>query len=163
MTGRSEWGWLPPSDEGIWRYGAAWMRPFAASAPWLTLALLVALMALVGDRFVAAPGVTFDLPVSSVREADAAGLVALVLPLARESGGGEETFVFFDDGRFTLADPASAASFRRGLAERAAADLTGSLLLLADRRVPAGDLMNLVGLARAAGVKRVQIAEKRDR
>ena len=90
MKGRSEWNWLPPPDEGIWRHGAAWMRPFAVSAPWITLAILMGLMARVA----------------------------------------------------TARPPA--------------------LLLLADRRVPSGDLMNLTGLARSAGVRHVQIAEKHD-
>ena len=162
MNGRSEWGWMPPSDEGIWRHGAAWMRPFAASAPWLTLALVLALAALAGGRFAVAPGITFDLPSAAVQEADTAGLVALVLPLARESGGGEETFVFFDDARFAISDPASADSFRRSLEERIAADKSGVLQLLADRRIPSGDLMGITELARKAGARRVQIAEKRD-
>ena len=162
MNGRSEWGWMPPPDEGIWRYGAIWMRPLAASAPWLTLALLLALAALASGRLALAPGVVFDLPSAAVQESDTAGLVALVLPLARESGGGEETFVFFDDARFAISDPASADSFRRSLEERAAADRSGTLQLLADRRVPSGDIMGIVALARTAGVRRVQIAEKRD-
>ena len=162
MKGRSEWNWLPPPDEGIWRHGAAWMRPFAVSAPWITLAILMGLMALSDRRFTAASGVALDLPSVAVRDADVAGLVALVLPLAREVGGGEETFVFFDDARFTLSDPSSAAAFRRSLEERVASARHSALLLLADRRVPSGDLMNLTGLARSAGVRRVQIAEKRD-
>lgn len=163
MNGRSEWGWMPQSDEGIWRYGAAWMRPFSASAPWLTLAVFLGLAALAGGHFVVAPGVVFDLPAAPVEDVEQSGLVALVLPLARESGGGEETFVFFDDARFTLSDPSSAAAFRRSLEERAVANRTGVLQLLADRRVPAGDIMNITGLARKAGVRRVQIAEKRNR
>ena len=162
MNGRSGWGWLPPSDEGIWRYGAAWMRPFAAAAPWLALAFLLGLVALADRRFTAASGVSLDLPTAPVRDADAVRLVALVLPLAREVGGGEETFVFFDDTRFTLSDPASAAAFRRSLEERMAAVRPPALLLLADRRIPSGDLLNLAGLARAAGVRRVQIAERHD-
>ena len=162
MKGRSEWNWLPPPDEGIWRYGAAWMRPFAASAPWLTLALLLGLAALAGNSFVVAPGVLMDLPATSFGEGETTSLAALVLPLARESGGGEETFVFFDDARFTLSDPASAAALRRNLQERAASDRSGVLLLLADRRVPSGDMMTLVELARKAGVRRVELAERRD-
>ena len=51
MKGRSEWNWLPPPDEGIWRHGAAWMRPFAVAAPWITLAILMGLMALADRRF----------------------------------------------------------------------------------------------------------------
>ncbi len=162
MNGRSEWGWLPPSDEGIWRYGAAWMRPFAASAPWLTLAMILGLAALAGGHLVAAPGIVFDLPASPVQDVEQQGIVALVLPLARESGGGEETFVFLDDARFTLSDPASAAALQRSLEERSTAGGSGVLQLLADRRIPAGDMMKITGLARKAGVKRVQIAEKRD-
>ena len=162
MNGRSEWGWLPPSDEGIWRYGAAWMRPFAASAPWLTLAILLALASLTSGRLAIAPGIVFDLPSSAAQDAEVAKLVALVLPLARESGGGEETFVFFDDARFAISDPSSADSFRRSLEERIASDRSGTLQILADRRVSSGDIMGITALARAAGVRRVQIAEKRD-
>ena len=162
MNGRSEWGWLPPSDEGIWRYGAVWMRPFVACAPWVTLAIVLALAGFAGNRISAAPGIVFDLPQAGLQESEPAGLVALVLPLARESGGGEETFVFFDDARFTLSDPSSAAALQRSLEERAASDRSGVLQLFADRRVPAGDIMGITGLARKAGVKRVHIAEKRD-
>lgn len=162
MNGRSEWGWLPPSDEGIWRYGAAWMRPFASAAPWFTLAFVLALAALTGDRLVAAPGIVFDLPTTSVQESDVAGLVAMALPLARESGGGEETFIFFDDARFALSDPASAVAFRRNLEERTVANRSRVLQLLADRRVPVGDIMEITALARQAGIRHIQIAEKRD-
>ena len=162
MKGRSEWNWLPPPDEGIWRYGAAWMKPLAASAPWLTLAMLLGITALAGNRFVAAPGIVMDMPTTAVGEGEVASLTALVLPMARESGGGEETFVFFDDARFTLSDPASAAALRRSVQERMSTDRSGVLLLLADRRVPSGDMMTLTELARKAGVHRVEIAEKRD-
>ena len=162
MNGRSEWGWLPPSDEGIWRYGAAWMRPFAVSAPWITLAIVLALAGLAGNRISMASGILFDLPRSDMQEAEPADLVALVLPLARESGGGEETFVFFDDARFTLSDPSSAAALQRSLEERASSGRSGVMQILADRRIPAGDIMEITGLARKAGVRRVHIAEKRD-
>ena len=84
------------------------MHPF-----WL--AILMGLMALADHRFTAASGVALDLPSAAIRDADVAELVALVLPLAREVGGGEETFVFFDDARFTLSDPSSAAALRRSL------------------------------------------------
>ncbi len=153
---------MPQPDEGVWRYGAAWMRPLAVSAPWVALMVLMGLVALSDHRFTAAAGVALDLPSATVQDVDVASMVALVLPLAREVGGGEETFVFFDDARFTLSDPSSAAAFRRSLEERLSSAGTPALLLLADQRVPSGDLMNLTRLARSAGVRRVQIAEKRD-
>ena len=45
---------------------------------------------------------------------------------------------------------------------RAAADATGTLLVLADARVPAGDMIRFAGLAREAGVVHVEIAARRE-
>lgn len=158
----SQWGWLPPPSEGIWRYGAVWMRPLCAAAPWVTFALVLAMLAFAGTCFTAAPGVVFDLPAAEVQEGESSRLMALAMPVVRESGGGEETLVVFDDSRFTLSDPASASSLRRAMEEKVVAGRGAALLLLADRRIPAGDLMVLASLARKAGVKRVQIASRRE-
>lgn len=158
----SQWGWLPPPSEGIWRYGAVWMRPFCAAAPWVTFALLLAMMAFAGTRFTSAPGVVFDLPVFDEQEGESTRAMALAMPMVRESGGGEETLVVFDDSRFTLSDPASASSLRRALEESVVSGRGEVLLLLADRRIPAGDLISLASLARRAGVKHVQIASRRE-
>ncbi len=158
----SQWGWMPPPSEGIWRYGAVWMRPFSAAAPWVTFALVLAMMAFAGTCFTAAPGVVFDLPSTLVQEGESTRLMALALPMVRESGGGEETLVVFDDSRFTLSDPASASSLRHALEEKVAAGRGAALLLLADRRVGAGDLMALASLVRTAGVKHLQIASRKE-
>ena len=61
-----------------------------------------------------------------------------------------------------LPDAAAVEAFRERLAARAQADRSGTLLLLADGRVASGDLMRLMGLAREAGVTRVQIGERRE-
>lgn len=162
MNPSKGWGWLPPSDEGVWRHGLAAFRPLIVAAPWITLALVLALVALVGSRFVAQPGIVFDLPATPVKEALPTQLVALVMPLQPETGRSPETYVFFDDARYTLSDPASAAAFASALGERAARETSGTLLLLADRRISSGELMSITALARKVGVKRVEIAEKRD-
>jgi len=154
---RGSWGWRPLQAEGIWRHGCAWTRPLFASVPWVTLALLLALFAIIGDRLPQVPGLVCDLPRSGSRHAEATGLAALVLP-----GSGDETLVFFDDARYSLSDDTSAASFRERLAARAATEPSGTILLLADRRVPSGDLMRLAGFARETGLRHVQIAEKRE-
>lgn len=158
----SPWGWLPSPGEGIWRYGAVWMRPFCAAAPWVTFALVLATMAFVGSRFTAAPGVVFDLPTAGIVESEESRLIALAMPVVRESGGGEETLVVFDDARFTLSDHSSADSLRRALEEGVASDRGNVMLLLADRRIPAGDLMKLALIARSAGVRHVQIAARKE-
>ena len=150
------WGWRPGRTEGIWRHGLPAMRPLVAAAPWLTVMLLLVMFHLLDGELVAAKGVLFDLPDSGVAEGEASGLVALVLPMHHE------TLVFFDDARYSLSDAASVATLKDRLGTCAGAEPSGTFLLLADRRVPTGDVMRLVGIARESGLVRVQIAERRE-
>ena len=158
----TSWGWRPERTEGIWKHGCRWAKPFTAAAPWVTLALLLAMFAFMQGRLAAAPGVAFDLPDPVAGAARTPGLAVVVVPVVREDSAHRETFVFFDDARYALSDPASVDAFRERLGERAAADATGSLLLLSDARVPTGQLMRLMSIAREAGVVNVQVAEKRE-
>ncbi len=161
MTGR-EWGWRPAQAEGIWRYGARWTKPLFAAVPWITLALLLVMFGLLADTLTAAPGVVFDLPAPVGRQTAVPDATMLVLPSANvdESGG---TLAFFDDARYVLGDPQSVALLREQLLSHVqAGSARATLLVLADRRVAAGELMKLVGIARESGVRRVQIAERRE-
>lgn len=151
----SPWGWSPERSQGIWRYGAVWLKPFVAAAPWLTVVLLLVMIHLVGGTFTAAKGVLFDLPAGQLAEGEATGLVALVMPTDHE------TLVFFDDSRYLLGDDASAATLREHLSESVRHTGDKTLLVLADRRVAGGDLMKLSGIARNGGVEKVLFAEKR--
>ena len=159
MTGR-EWGWRPAQAEGIWRHGERWTKPLFAAAPWITLALLLVMFGLIDGRLTAAPGVEFDLPKSTGRQAVVPGATMLVLPSANvgENGG---TLAFFDDARYVLDDPQSVALLREQLVARVQENSANStLLVLADRRVSSGDLLRLAGIARTSGVTHVQIAER---
>ena len=159
MSAQSHWGWRPRQSEGIWRHGCAWTKPLFAAVPWVTLAILLALFAFIGDRLPQVPGLVCDLPARVAGQAEATGLAALVLPAA---GAGDETLVFFDDARYSLSDRTSVDVLRDRLSVRAGAEPSRTFLLLADRRVPAGDIMRLVDLARGSGLTRVQIAERRE-
>jgi len=157
------WGWRPERTEGIWLHGCRWAKPFVAAAPWITLALLLATFSLLQGRLSAAPGLVFDLPEPVMGDgADVPSLAAVVVPVAREGGAGRETLVFFDDERYSLSDDESMTRLRERLGERAAADASGTLLLLADSHVPSGHMMRLAGLARDAGVVHIQVAERRE-
>lgn len=165
----TDWGWRPERPEGIWKHGCLWAKPLTAAAPWISLALLFVVFTLVQGRLAAAPGVVFDLPAPSGGVVATPDLAAIVVPVAHEGGAARETLVFFDDARYSLADAASLEAFRDHLAERTVrpADVppeeaVRTLLLLADRRVPSGDLLRLAGLAREAGVDRIQIGERRE-
>ncbi len=151
----SPWGWTPERTLGIWRYGAVWMRPFAAAIPWLTVMLLLLMLYLVSGTFTAAKGTLFDMPSSGLSEGEATGLVALAMPRAHE------TLVFFDDSRYVLDDAASVRAFGEHLAERVARSESKTLLVLADRRIHGGDLMDIAAVAKNGGVAKVLFAQKR--
>ncbi len=159
MSAQGNWGWRPRQADGIWRHGCAWTKPLFAAVPWITLTLLLALFAFIGDRLPQVPGIVCDLPQPVAGQAQATGLAALVLPGANAD---EETLVFFDDARYSLSDESSVLTLKERLGARSLAEPSNTFLLLADRRVPAGDIIRLVGIARESGLSRVQIAERRE-
>jgi biopolymer transport protein ExbD len=131
-----------------------------AAAPWLNLVLLVFLLRDVGDRILLRPGVVFDLPRAPFREGMRYGLTAVMIPVARTNG--PETLVFFDDEPFDLSVTARQEQLAARIRDRVALEPRREILLLADRRIPHGDVMTVVNLAREAGVSRVNVSTKPD-
>ena len=151
----SQWGWTPVRNLGVWRYGAGWIRPIAAAIPYLTVGLLLLMMQMIGGTLTAYKGVLFDLPDGNFADGDSQGMVALVMPVQRE------TMVVFDDARYLLGDAASMRSFAESLADSTERREGKSLLILADRRVSTGHLMEVVSAAKRSGVSKVLLAGKR--
>lgn len=149
------WGWRPERTKGIWRYGAGWTRPIVAAAPYLTVGLLVLMFYLIGGTLTSAKGVLFDLPEGG-RPADGelTDLVALVMPLRHDA------VVFFDDARYFLTDAASLKSLGEHLAERLSRSEKKTLLVLADKRIASGDLLQFAAVVRRSGAARILFAEK---
>ena len=113
----SSWNWTPPRNEGIWRHGCAWLKPFFVAAPWISLALMLAVFGLASNRIALTPGTTFNLP-SAPNVGEAAvtpELVALIMPVTREASALEETVVFFNDSRYVFSDSASTSLFKNEL------------------------------------------------
>ena len=150
MTG--SWGWQVEPSDGIWRFGSRWFRPFVAAAPWVTLLLLLVMIYLLSNTLTRAEGTLFDLSSDSLGDAEAAEMVATVLPMARE------TLVFFDDARYSLEDASSLAALGEHLSERAAQSERKTLLVLLDRRIASGEMMRIAARARESGVRQVLIA-----
>lgn len=145
----------------VHRFGGPWSRSVLASVPWVNVIVLVVLLLVVHGRLVITPGMMFDLPRAPLREGVPSGrLTALMITVARESAGGEETLVFFDDDRYSMSDPDQLAVLSERLKGRLALQSHFELLLLADKRVPHGDVVGFVNVAREAGVQRVCVAEK---
>ena len=72
-----------------------------------------------------------------------------------------KTLVFFDDSRYVLDDVSSSRALAEHLAERVARSESKTLLVLADRRVHGGDLMDLAAVAKRGGATKVLFAQKR--
>ena len=152
----SPWGWSPERSLGIWRHGAAWLKPFVAAAPAVSVGILVLLLHVVSGTLTAAEGTLFDLPSAAPTDAVLGEApVALVMPVPRE------TLVFFDDARYLMGDDASVRALGDQFAHRFARASRKTLLVLADRRVASGELMRLAALAKANGVERILFAEKK--
>lgn len=139
-----------------------WFRYLAQTAPWLTLVLLIVMFVFLQDGMAPLPAVGFELPAPGVADSAQPGLVALLLPGDIEGAQTEGTLVFFDDARYVLSDSAGVEEFAGRLEDRAMEMNCDTLTLLADRRVPAGDLMQVMAIARSRRLAHVQLAEKKD-
>ena len=151
------WNWSVGRPSGILDNGIRWLRPFVTVVPWITVVLLFELMFRVGDAFTLAKGVVFDLPsAENALEGAVTPMVALVMPDPKES----KTLVFFDDARYTLGDWSSESYLEKELARRTDGAAEKTLLVLADRRVPGGDILRFAELAKETGVRRILFSEK---
>lgn len=139
-----------------------WMRPFSVAVPWITVGVLLLMFQLIGNTLTSAEGVLFDLPDAGLSEGAETKLVALVMPMMSE-GVRRETLVFFNDARFLLGDESSEQVLAAELAARHAKTGDDVLLVLADRRIPGGELMRLATLAKQSGIARILFAERKDK
>ena len=119
------------------------------------MGLLFAMLWTMAGALTTADGALFDLPRGEIR--DVAEVSASALVQRTDQG----TLVFFDDTRFVLGDEAQTAALSALLAAKVANRDRPTLLVLADRRVSAGDLMRLADVAKGAGVERTLFAERR--
>jgi hypothetical protein len=158
---KGHWGkWRSETLRHRFSRGGWGGRALFAAAPWLTLVLLAGMLLVVGDYIVLRPGMVFDLPRAPFREGMQYGLTAVIIPVAR--AGGPQTLVFFDDEPFDLGVAARQEQLAVRIRNRVALEARREILLLADRRIPHGDVMTVVNLAREAGVSRVNVATKPD-
>lgn len=131
-----------------------WMAPLAAAAPWLTVAILFASMVLVSGALVREEGTLFSLPQSSLR--DTADVSAAAVAMYSPRG----TLLFFDDTRYVLSDDAQTGIFVSQLAARMETSPAATLLVMADERIPGGDLMRIAALAKKGKAGKILFASR---
>jgi len=157
---REGWSKQIRRHRNVYRFGGVWARSLLSSIPWINALILVVMLLAVHGRMVISPGVVFDLPRAPLREGMNSGLTALMIQVARDTPGGEETLIFFDDDRYSAQDSDQMSVLAERLRSRLAVSTRRDLLLMADKRVPHGDVIRFVNVAREAGVQRVNVAEK---
>ena len=131
---------------------------FLQVVPWINFVVVLALFFSLSGRLTLQPGLVFELPRAPFHEGMHYGLTVVMLRAQRP--GGAETLVFFDDVRYQPGVPEQSEQLRAELALAARRPDGRQVLLLADRRVPHGDVMDLVNLVRAAGIRRVNVSAK---
>ncbi len=160
MEQKESWSKLVRRHRNVYRFGGVWAQALLASVPWVNVVVIIVLLLAVNQRMVVSPGVVFDLPRAALREGTHAGLSALMISVARDVPGGDETLIFFDDDRYLAHDADQMSLLSERVRSRVALSARRDLLLLADKRVPHGDVMRFVNLMREAGVQQVNVAEK---
>ena len=157
---RESWSRQIRRHRNVYRFGGVWARTLLAAVPWINAAVLVVMLLAVHGQLAVTPGVAFDLPRAPLREGVRHELTALMIEVARDAPGGEETLIFFDDDRFSAQDEDQMVMLAERLKDRMTLGRSRELLLLADKRVPHGDVVRFVNIAREAGMLRVNVAEK---
>lgn len=151
----SSWNWITPRPAGLSKYGPRWLKPFAYAVPWITVLLLLQMLYMISGTLTSAKGVFVDLPEGDELDGSASPLVALVFPSSRD------TLVFFDDARYTLDDPESVAALGEHFSSRTAKLEDRTLVVMVDRRVTGGELARFASVARAGGIRRLLLANKK--
>lgn len=128
------------------------MKALAAIAPWLAVALLFAMISMIGDTLSVSGGTAFELPAHHLDDTAEIGAAAVAMPSPRG------LLVFFDDTRYMLDDASQAAKLSVQLRERLDGAAAKTLLVMADRRASAGDLMKLARVARDGGAAKILFA-----
>lgn len=153
-----KWSMEIKQHRSLYRFGGLWIQSLLIAVPWINALILFGLLSVVHGRMTVTPGVVVDLPQTSLREGMSNALTVLMISVSRETQIGDETLVFFDDERYVVQDDDQMALFEERI--KARTDMRKDLLLLADRRVPHGDVIRFVNRARQAGIQRINIAEK---
>ena len=144
----------------IYRFGGPWARVLLASIPWVNVLVILGLLLVVHREIVITPGTLFDLPGAPLREGVHTGFTVLMVSVLRDVAEGNETLIFFDDNRYVAQDQNQMAVLSERLRSRINAKSGDELLLLADKRVSHGDVLQFVNVARLAGVPRICVAQK---
>jgi biopolymer transport protein ExbD len=135
-------------------------RSMVASAPWVNVAMLIAMYLYLLSPNVLQPGIRISLPESPF--VDGARYGHNVVVLSQEVAGQREReeIVFFDDRRYLARQGGQMDELRAALAGAAREQPTLPLIIESDKAVKHGTILQLFNMAADAGIKEVTVATR---
>jgi len=155
-----QWSQHVRTKRSVFRFGGMWGQAMHLAVPWINAIIIMVALLAVNNRIAITAGVVFELPSAPLHEGSHDGLTVLMFSVSRDIQAGEETLVFFDDERFLIQDEEQSARLANRISGSISIERHQDVLLLADKRVPHGDVMQFMNIARKAGAKRINVAEK---
>jgi biopolymer transport protein ExbD len=129
-------------------------------APWLNVVLLMIFFLLIDRKYVLEPGVVIELPKAPIEGGSPFGLTAVILSIKGTEKGEREEIVFFDDVRYRLKQEEQRRRLQRAFAGHLREGQEVTLVIQADRGVSHGIVVDLMNMAMAAGIDKVNIAAR---
>lgn len=131
-----------------------------ATAPWMSVTLLIALYLYLLAPNVLQPGMVVQLPVAPFSDGQHYGhnVAVLSLPLAGRSDRDE--IFFFDDQRYLGREPMEMDALRAALATAWSQKPNLPMVIEADRMVRHDTIVKLFDMAAAAGFREVNLATR---
>lgn len=135
-------------------------KGLVSAAPWVNLALLVAMYLYLLAPNVLQPGIAVQLPESPFADGRHYGhnMVILSLPVAGRPE--REEICFFDDNRYLERHPAEMDALRARLARGRREKPSLPLVIEADQAVRTATLVRLLDMASEAGFREVNLATR---
>jgi hypothetical protein len=136
---------------------AVWGSTLLAAVPWVNAVILLVVMAVHGQLTVT-PASRLICLARRLREGRGISDRALIV-VSRDTSAAKKTLIFFDDDRYVSRMRTDGDAVER-LRNRMAVGRSRELLLLADKRVPTVKVVRFVNVAREAGMRQINVAEK---
>lgn len=133
---------------------------FLVISPWLDVLLLLLFLVMLNKLIVVQPGVVINLQQSSFGDATQCGFEVVIMSVRGINGNVSEDIVFYDDVRFKIKNETSRNDLQASFKERVEKTGNSNLVIYADQSVSHGTIINIMNLAKQAGVANVNMATR---
>ncbi|MCK5529258.1 MAG: biopolymer transporter ExbD [Kiritimatiellae bacterium] len=131
---------------------------FLIISPWVDILLLLMFLVLLDKTIVLQPGVVIDLKQSSFGDATRSGFEVVIMSVKGMKGSFSEDIVYYDDVRFRIENAKPREELMLSFKDRVQKTGNSNLVIFADQAVAHGTIVEIMNLARQAGVSHVNMA-----